>query len=275
MIWMRNAARVEIRECHLRNSGRSGIMIVGQNTGHRVERCWIEQMAVNGITLCNRFVPAEPRQRITDVCERNRILNCRIHDVGTLHLYAACINVMNACDNEIGFCDLSNSARYAITLRGNTNAQRVTPHSFTRFPPARGNHFHHLRIWQCGHDSGDMGALHAAGVNIPGGDCVNTFEQITITDTQAIPSMQDLPPDGIFLDWPFKTMHQVFRCVKVVRPQGRQIRGNGQENVDSAKTENVSWEPGFREALMEDPQIGLQADFPMAFGGRPRAATAK
>jgi len=268
LVWMRNAARIEIRRCHLRNSGRNGVMMVGHNTDHFVEGCWIEQMAVNGVTLSNRFLPPNDQKRTTGVCQRNRIVNCRIHDVGQLHIYAACVNVMSASDNEIAFCELYNSSRYATTMRGNTNAQHVTPHSFTRYPPARGNSFHHLRIHHCGQDSGDMGAIHTATLNIPGGDCVNCFEQITIADTEAIPSMQDIPPDGIFLDWPFKSMHQVFRHLHIERAQGWPIRGNGPENVESATTENVSWNPDFRETLMDFGNIGLTSDFPPAFGGR-------
>jgi hypothetical protein len=121
-----------------------------------------------------------------------------------------------------------------------------------------------------------MGAIHTATLNIPGGDCVNEFEQITIADTRAIPSMQDIPPDGIFLDWPFKSMHQTFRHVHIERSQGRQIRGNGAENVESATTENVSWSPDFSEALMDYGNIGVTSEFPAAFGGRaaPRAVPA-
>ena len=274
LFWMRNTAGIEIRNCHLRNSGRSGIMMIGHNTGNFVEGCWIEGMGVNGVTLANRFPRPASKAKAADTCERNRIRNCRIHDVGQLHIYAACVNVFNASDNEIGFCELYDSARYAVTVRGNTNAQHVTPHTFTRLPPTKGNRIHHLRIYRCGHDSGDMGALHTATLNIPEGDCINSFEQITIADTQAIPSMQDIPPDGIFLDWPSKSMHQVFRHVEIVRAQGRQIRGNGQENVDSATTENVSWEPGFREELMDYANIGLTAEFPQDFGASPTPAAA-
>lgn len=113
-----------------------------------------------------------------------------------------------------------------------------------------------------------MGAVHTATLNIPGGDCVNCFEQITIADTRAIPSMQDIPPDGIFLDWPFKSMHQIFRHVHIERAQGRPIRGNGAENVESATTENVSWNSDFQERLMDYANIGLTTEFPATFGGR-------
>ena len=38
---------------------------------------------------------------------------------------------------------------------------------------------------------------------------------------------------------------------------------------DSAKTENVSWKPGFREDLMDYEHIGLTPEFPAEFGERP------
>ena len=113
-----------------------------------------------------------------------------------------------------------------------------------------------------------MGALHAANLNNPGGGCVNTFEQITVTDTRAIPSVKDIPPDGIFLDWPRMAMDQVFRNVQIVRSQGTQFRSHKPENGDSAVTENVSWKSGFREDLMDYKNIGLTADFPGEYGCR-------
>ncbi len=140
----------------------------------------------------------------------------------------------------------------------------------TTLPPAKGNRMHHLRVYRCGQDSGDMGALHCAGVNLPDGDCVNVFEQITVADVRAIPSMKDVPPDGIFLDWPKMSMHQVFRCLHFVRCQGRCLRSNGPDNAASAQLENVSWKPGFDESRMDYDHIGLTDEFPAEYGGRPR-----
>ncbi|MDD4872334.1 MAG: hypothetical protein PHR77_17420 [Kiritimatiellae bacterium] len=34
-------------------------------------------------------------------------------------------------------------------------------------------------------------------------------------------------------------------------------------------TENVSWKPGFREELMDYEHIGLTAEFPAEYGGKP------
>lgn len=269
LVWMNNCRGVEIIRCRLSNSGRNGIMMAGHNLANRVEGCLIEHTGVNGITLSNRFLADDGVSSVKDTCSRNIIRNCRIHDVGEIHCYASCINVFNASDNEVGFCELFNSVRYALTLRGNTNAQHVEPHTFNNLPKCRGNYFHHLRIHHCGQDSGDMGAVHSANLNIPGGDAVNIFEQITVADMQPYPSMKDLVPDGIFLDWPSKSMHQVFRNFEVVRVAGKQLRSHKPENGESALTENVSWKPDFQPSLMDYEYIGLTKDFPAEFGGHP------
>ena len=274
IVWLTNCHNIEIEQCHLVNGGRTGIMFVGSNTDHRVENCLIEHMGVNGITLCNRLPAANGDGPPNGGCQRNRIHNCRIHDIGEIHCYAECVTVFNASDNEISHCELYHSVRYAITLRGNTNAQFVEPHTFTNQPKCGGNRFHHLRIHHCGQDSGDMGAVHAANLNIPGGDAINTFEQIIVADLQPYPSMLDLPPDGIFLDWPSKSMHQVFRNFEVVRVAGRQLRSHKPENGDSAVTENVSWKPDFDPARMDYGNIGVTADFPAAYGRSPAPGNA-
>ncbi len=81
--------------------------------------------------------------------------------------------------------------------------------------------------------------------------------------------MKDIAPDGIFIDWPKMCMHQVFRNVQIVRPQGQQLRSHGPDNGESAQTDNVSWEPNFDERRMEYDEIGLRPDFPKEYGGGP------
>ena len=56
------------------------------------------------------------------------------------------------------------------------------------------------------------------------------------------------------------------------RTQGAQFRSHKPENGDSAQVENVSWQPGFREELMDYAHIGLTAEFPAAYGGQPANA---
>lgn len=261
LIWMNNTAHIEVRNCHLKNSGRSGITMIGHNTGNLVAGCWIEHTGLNGVSLCNRFSGTRDR------CEHNRIHNTHISHVGELHCYAECVTIFNVSSNEVDHCELDNSVRYAITVRGNTGAQYGPPVT-TSLPPAKGNRFHHIRVSRCGQDGGDLGALHTAGLNNPGGGSVNTFEQIVVTDIRAIASMKDWPPDGIFIDWPKMSMDQIFRDIQILRSQGKQLRSNGPDNEASAQTENVSWKPGFREDRMDYENIGLTADFPAEYGRR-------
>jgi len=272
LIWMSNTAHVEIRNCHLKNGGRSGIMMIGHNTENLVSGCRIEHMGLNGVSFCNRFLAPNGKDPTEDRCQNNRVHNTHISHVGELHTYAECVTVFNVSNNEVDHCKLDNSVRYAITLRGNTGPQYGPPVS-TNHPPTKGNRFHHIRVERCGQDGGDMGALHAANLNNPGGGCVNTFEQVTVTDTRAIPSVKDTPPNGVFLDWPKMSMDQVFRNVQIMRSQGAPLRSHGPDNGASARTENVSWKPDFREDRMDYANIGLTADFPAEY--RPRPACRK
>jgi len=264
LVWMNNTAGVEVRECHLKNSGRSGVMIVGHNVASRVTGCWIEHMGLNGVTLSNRWRDKNDETTLLDRCEGNRVHNCRIHGVGEIHTYAACVNLFNVAHNDVSHCELYDSVRYAVTVRGDTGQQHGPPVS-TNQPRCTGNRVHHIRAYRCGQDGGDMGTLHCAGLNNPGGGCVNTFEQITVADSRAVPSMRDIAPDGIFLDWPKMSMDQVFRNVHIIRCQGQQIRSNRPDNAESAQTVNVSWQPGFDTALMDYENIGLTASFPAAY----------
>jgi len=268
LIWMNNAAGVEIRNCHLKNGGRTGIMMIGHNVGNRVTGCWIEHMGLNGVSLCNKFLAPGGKERTPGHCMFNRVDNTRISHVGELHTYAECVTIFNVSSNEVDHCQLDNSVRYAITVRGNTGAQYGPPVS-TAHPPARGNRFHHISVSHCGQDGGDMGALHCAMLNNPGGGCVNSFDQITVADTRAIPSVQDHAPNGIFLDWPKMSMDQIFSNIQIIRSQGEQIRSNRPDNEESMQWDNVSWKPGFSEERMDYADIGLTSDFPAAFGGAP------
>jgi len=264
LLWMSNTRKVEVRDCHLNNSGRNGLMMIGHNQENLVSGCHIEHTGVNGVTLCNRFAAPDGQGPTQDRCEHNRVHNCRIHNVGEIHTYAACVNLFNVSHNEIRHCELHDSVRYAVTLRGNTGRQYGPP-VWTPMPGTKGNHIHHLRVERCGQDGGDMGALHCANLNNPDGGCVNIFEQITVTDTRAVASVKDHAADGIFLDWPKMSMDQVFRNVQIIRPKGLQLRSHGRDNGASAQTENVSWKGGFREELMDRERIGLTEEFPVEY----------
>jgi hypothetical protein len=269
LVHLSGAERIEFRNCHFKNSGCSGIFMARHNVSNIVTGCWIEQMGINGITLCNWAAAdsqgGKPNQ---DRLENNILTNNKIHDVGQLAVYAAGVNLMCGSHNQISHSEFFNSPRYAITMRGNVAGQHGPERLNPAIPPASGNVFEYLDTHDLGHDSGDMGALHTATLNLRGGAAVNTFRQITVKRVHAVPGMHDYPPDGIFLDWPSRSMHQRFENVWIRNVGGRQIRSNGPDNERSAVTHNVSWKPGFDTSLMETNRIGLLPSFPREYGGQ-------
>jgi hypothetical protein len=269
LVWMNNAERITVRNCHLKNSGRNGIMMVGQNSHHLVYGCRIEQMGVNGITLSNWSAPVMEQSDGAARITNNVLTNNSIHDVGQLSIYCACINIYSASDNEISHNELFRSPRYAITMRGNAVPESFTSQTPTNTaanrPSSQGNVFEYLKVYDCGQDSGDCAAIHAALVNRKDGPCINTYRQITVDNVNAAADMKDIPPDGIFLDWPGQTMEQKFIDFQITNAANNQFRSNGKENEESAFTENVSWKPGFDKSRMQYDKIGLKKDFPAEY----------
>lgn len=136
--------------CHLKKSGRSAIMMVGQNTGNLVYGCWIEQMGVNGITLSNWSEPVMEKSGNAARITHNVISNNKIHDVGQLSIYWAGIDTYSASQNRISHNEIFRSPRYALTMRGSAvpksfSDQTPTPTARNR-PPSAGNPFESLKI---------------------------------------------------------------------------------------------------------------------------------
>ncbi|MEI8207397.1 MAG: hypothetical protein WCG03_11005, partial [Kiritimatiellales bacterium] len=269
LIWMNLTRNVRVMNCRLANSGRHGVLMAGGNLDNRVEGCLVEEIGVSGLNICNRLSNRVGMgQGPSNPSERHVLTSNRIRNVGQLSLYAACIEIHSSSSNDVSYSDLYNSPRYAITMRGNTSGETGVIGVVASLPPASGNVFRNLRISACGHDSGDMGALHAAGVNISGGPYINTFEQITVDKVQAVSGMNDIAPNAIFLDWAQRTMNQVFRNIQATNIQGTPLfRSNNPQNGDSAVLENVSWQSGFSAAAMDLNHIGVPTNYPVEFGG--------
>jgi hypothetical protein len=266
LIWMNLSSNIRVMNCRLANSGRHGVLMAGGNLSNRVEGCLVEEMGVSGLKISNLLAngagrgPANPSKL-------HVLTNNRIGNVGQLALYASCIGIHGSSSNEVSYSELYNSARYAITMRGNTSAQAETLGVNTNLPPTAGNVLRNLLVFNCGQDSGDMGALHTAGVNIIGGSSINTFEQIIIDKAWAVPGMNDYAPNAVFLDWPDRSMNQVFRNIQATNIQGPQFRSNGLGNENAAVFSNVSWQSGFNTNAMDFSNIGVRSDYSAEFAG--------
>jgi len=258
--FLEHASRIEIRDCHLFNLGNLGMRILQDAEHDVIAGCWIERAGEGGIQIWDDLLRAQhPAGR----SEHHLIADCRIDDFTEVRTTSHWCGVQLFCTNdcEVANCEIFNSGRYAISLRGNYSTESKGRPDSGRHP-AVGNGFHHLRIWRCGGDSGDMGAVHAAQVNPTGGPNLNTWEQIVISDVEAHSSMDDVAPNGIFLDHAFSCENQILKNIEVARTQGLPFRTN--QNPHESLS-NVSWEIPFDEGAMDYRHIGLTADFPAAF----------
>jgi len=260
--FLNHTDHIELRDCHLFQLGNLAVRILDDSDHDTVAGCWIERTGEGGIQVYNDLTQKQfPGRR----SEHHLISDCLIHDFSEVRVSTHWCGVQLFCvdESEVSHCVIFNSGRYAISLRGNYSTQTSEEWVAARYP-SYGNRFAYLDLSHGGGDSGDMGLMHAAHCNPTGGTNINTWEQITISHVHAHPSMDDVPPDGIFFDHPHSCENQIVRNVKVTDVQGLAFRTNHnpQQTLD-----NVSWMPGFSEKAMEYAKIGLTADFPSAYGG--------
>lgn len=253
---------VGIRNNHISHSGLNGIYLERSNKDNLLYGNWIENMGISGICFAyHRERTKFPDQKNTRV----RVENTLIHDLGAMAVDSAGINIWGAPDNTVAHCEIFDGARYGISLRGPYTQIRHGSDgepADTNRPVTEGNLIRHSFFHRLGQDSGDMGAIHMAGISSQDHFPVNTLEQLLISDIAAHPSMNDVKPNGIFFDYPEGVTDQVLRDIDI-RNTGVPYRTN---NTDIRHTyDNVSWRDGFDANRMDYEQIGLKADFPAAF----------
>lgn len=204
----------------------------------------------------------------------NTVTNNKINDIGELGIYCAGVAIFNGSYNEVSYSDITDSARYATTVRGNMVYDDLSSED-TSLPPATGNKFEYLKVTNCSQDSGDSGAVHGAGINLSSGSYINYWKQITIDNSWAVPGMNDWRPWGIYIDWPSQTMHQDFDNIQITNTQGldqshktgqyeEHFHSNGSDNETSATYNNCSWRAGFNSALISS-DIGIKSTFPTEY----------
>ncbi len=251
---LRNTSGVVFDGCHIRNAGRHGILATGHNENIHIQNSLIENCGVSGIILCNRYSGGT-----ADRLRNCTIQNCVVQNVGNLGLYAGCIELMSTENCRVEQCGLYDSARYAVTLRGNATLTG----SYNSFPRSTGNVVRNCRIERCMQDSGDGAPIHSAGINQGDRDYINRFENLYIYNTCSILGMND-PSQiaGIHMDWAQATQLQVFSNILVEVSEGPPIKLN---NNPTQTYHNVCWEPEFDPAFLTDNTIGIATPLPEWF----------
>jgi hypothetical protein len=273
---LQSTDHIEIRNCHICNVGRAAIQMSSDNDHNLVYGCWIEHCGVGGIWVRNYLLRADyPNNK----SEFNIISNCKIHDLGEVLDSAsltAGVLLFDTSDCEVSHCDIYNSGRYAISLRGHWSTATVTNDNGYHF--AKNNTFKYIRATDCMQDSGDAGIMHAAHCNGSGDPLgssnINYWKQILISGAYADPSMLDWAPNGIFFDHPNSCLYQNLSNIQIDWVQASNdtnhpsntgaYRGNSNP-IGSQTTSNVNFTGTFNESLMQYSRIGLKPDFPFAY----------
>ena len=272
MVTLDNASGILFSNCVF-SLGRTGIM--AQNSHDiRVESCLFRKMGVSGVVFYK--------------CFNNKIADCRFEEVATTLLYGYGMYMKSCVNCVVEHSELCFSGRYALSLRGNVKVQKGTnPDNYeTNNGPSTGNRFRYLKFMHGGQDSGDMGVLHMAAINLAADSNINYVDQVTVSDSWAHDGLTDPDhPWGLYLDWVANTMKQELRNVQLERVQNMETYSgkssshkksayfNGQENRLSAvlvnnsftNTAGGSFENGkFDRSLMEYGQLGVR-NIPQSF----------
>jgi len=264
---LKHTEGVQLNYNHLHSSGMNGIYLERSNKRNRIYGNRVDGMGISGIVLAYH---REARQYPGDINEGNLIENNLIRWLGMLAVDSAGINIWGASDNEVRHCVIEEGARYGISMRGPFT--QLSPTSdrqnmgHTNRPFSEGNRIAYTHIRRVGQDSGDMGAVHMAGISSRTRKPVNTLEQLVIEDIRAHPSMLDMAPNGIYFDYTEGVVNQVVRNIDTPGTPGP-FRSN--RTTIGHVFENCSWLAGFEPARMEYEKIGLLPDFPEAY--RPLA----
>ena len=267
MVTLENASGIVFSRCVF-SLGRTGLM-ARKSRDIRVESCLFRKMGVSGAVF--------------NECAGSRIADCRFEEVATSLLYGYGVYLQSCVNCVVEHSEVCDSGRYAVSLRGNVKVQKGTnPDNYrTDIGPAAGNRIRYLKLMHGGQDSGDMGVLHMAAVNLAGDTTINYVEQVTVSDSWAHEGLTDPDhPWGLYVDWVANSMHQVFRNVQLERVQNMETYSgessshrraayfNGRENRLSAVLFNNSFinlEVGspendhFDRSLMEYGRLGIRS----------------
>lgn len=272
MVMLENASGITF-SCCVFSLGRTGLM-AKNSQNIRVQSCLFRKMGVSGVVF--------------NGCTNSRVVDCRFEEVATTLLYGYGIYLKSCVNCVVENSEVCFSGRYALSLRGNVKVQKGTNPDNYDFNSlySKGNRFRYLKFMHGGQDSGDMGVLHMAALNLEADDNINYVDQVTVSNSWAHDGLTDPDhPWGLYVDWIDNSWKQEFRNVHLEQVQNmvtytgsssshkKSAYFNGQNNRLSAVLFNNSFtntaggsneNPGFDRSLMEYGQLGVR-NIPQGF----------
>lgn len=259
VIHLKHSRDIHIDGNRILLSGDCGIYLERSNKHNRISRNLIEDVGMSGIVL------AYHRQfnKFPDHLNYNNIIEDNwIRYLGTHAVDSAGINLWGSSENLVRHCIIEDGKRYGISARGPFTQLRIGEEDnmrTTNRPYLEGNRFEFLNLRRLCQDSGDVGGFHMSMVSSRTRKPVNFFNQIHISSIHAHPSMKDVNPNGIFLDYTEGVVNQVFQNIEITDVSSP-FRTN---RTDFGHTYiNCSWKDGFDADLMRHSEIGVTEAFP-------------
>jgi hypothetical protein len=241
-ITMTGTQDVTLNALNIAETGFHAIYMLFANDHDTVSNSEMGDAGANGIKVEGPY-PGEG-----NLATGNVFTDDYIHNVGELvEGDAAAIKLMDSSDDVISHGLFTYSPRYAVGWAVWPNIPVADDYGY-------GEQLSYLKIEHVGQDSGDMGAIYAYETdNQP-----SSVRQVTIDDVNADPSMPDVPPSGINMD--FGTCGISFTDVQVTNAEKTQF--NAGKGLTCYPFDNVTWSGTFDPSQMRYSQIGLTRDFP-------------
>jgi len=194
-VYLRNAERIEIKDCRIRNTGANGVAADGWVQHSVIAGNEIADIGYNGVYLWNEMFTSK------DINKNNVVTNNHIYNVGVLGGHAGGIRLNNSGGNELSYNTIHDSKRYAISLKslrpGNLIGQTidgimVTSDNVRDFTHTQNNIVKYNDLSNVNTDSEDTGLIESWG-----SDYGNRIENNRLHHSNLI---NDYRGNGIYLD---------------------------------------------------------------------------
>lgn len=247
-IYLEDTSGATITNCHIKNTGFSGIFLQNACSSCTVSKTWIEHTGGEGISV-NGLAPG-----LGNTSTGNTFTNNKIQNYGEMDGSANGIRLSQSSSNTISYSNILNGPNRGIWLHGDYLVAAANNY-------CRSNSIDHVKVEDVCQDSGDRGAIGISFLSSPPGGPsqvpINAITQVIVDGVNAHSSMTDTAPNGLYYD--NHSSGQSATNMQVSDTQGDPQRYN---DADGATFTNVSWLGGFNVNLMDTANIGVTATFP-------------